>query len=127
LAKDNDKGNGNDKGQSQSERCELFPEGNEDSDGWGRAQGREPRDWRFVADDVRWASSRSMDRPLSVQEERFVEAWAKDALPVRIARSALAPEVPHFDLHVTAGHSLLIDGVLVPPEALINGIDHHPL
>ena len=27
--------------------------------------------------------------------------WVKDALPVRIARSALAPDVPHSDLYVT--------------------------
>ena len=47
--------------------------------------------------------------------------WVKDALPVRIARSALAPNVPHADLCVTALHGLLIDGVLVPAEALING------
>jgi len=47
--------------------------------------------------------------------------WVKDALPVRIARSALAPNVPHTDLYVTGGHSLLIDGVLVPAELLING------
>ncbi len=47
--------------------------------------------------------------------------WVEDALPVRIARSALAPNVPHADLYVTAGHCLLIDGVLVPAEALING------
>jgi hypothetical protein len=47
--------------------------------------------------------------------------WVKDALPVRIARSALAPNVPHADLYVTASHSLLIDGVLVPAEMLING------
>ena len=47
--------------------------------------------------------------------------WVKDALPVRIARSALAPNVPHADLYVTAAHCLLIDGVLVPAEMLING------
>ena len=47
--------------------------------------------------------------------------WVKDALPVRIARSALAPDVPHADLYVTAGHCLLIDGVLAPAEMLING------
>jgi Hint domain len=47
--------------------------------------------------------------------------WVKDALPVRIARSALAPDVPHADLYVTASHSLLIDGALVPAELLING------
>jgi hypothetical protein len=47
--------------------------------------------------------------------------WVKDALPVRIARSALAPHLPRADLYVTAAHSLLIDGVLVPAEMLING------
>ena len=46
----------------------------------------------------------------------------KDALPVRIARSALSPDVPHTDLYVTGYHSLLIDGVLVPAEMLINGV-----
>ena len=49
------------------------------------------------------------------------KSWVKDALPVRIARSALAPNVPHTDLYLTGGHSLLIDGVLVPAELLING------
>ncbi len=33
----------------------------------------------------------------------------------------LAPNVPHTDLYVTGGHALLIDGVLVPAELLING------
>ena len=47
--------------------------------------------------------------------------WIKNALPVRIARSALAPNVPRADLYVTGFHSLLIDSVLVPAEALING------
>jgi hypothetical protein len=47
--------------------------------------------------------------------------WVKDARPVRIARSALAPEVPHSDLYVTAAHSLMVDGVLAPAETLING------
>ena len=47
--------------------------------------------------------------------------WVKDALPIRIARSALGVSTPHADLYVTALHSILIDGVLVPAEALING------
>jgi hypothetical protein len=47
--------------------------------------------------------------------------WVKDVLPVRIARSALAHNVPHADLYVTAGHCMLIDGVLTPAEMLING------
>ena len=48
--------------------------------------------------------------------------WVKDALPVRIARSALAPNVPRCrSLCDERPTRLLIDGVLVPAEALING------
>jgi hypothetical protein len=47
--------------------------------------------------------------------------WAKHARPVRIARSALAPDVPHRDLYVTQGHALLFDDVLIPAGSLING------
>jgi Hint domain len=49
------------------------------------------------------------------------KAWVKDVRPVRIARSALGPEVPHADLLVTQAHALLIDDVLVPVCNLING------
>ena len=47
--------------------------------------------------------------------------WVRDALPVRIAQSALAPNVPYADLYVTGGHSLFLDGLLVPAGNLING------
>jgi hypothetical protein len=50
-----------------------------------------------------------------------VEPRAKDVLPVRVARSALGPNVPHADLYVTKAHALLIDGVLVTAGSLING------
>jgi Hint domain len=49
------------------------------------------------------------------------KAWVKDVLPVRIARSALGPDMPHADLCVTKAHALLIDGVLVPAGDLVNG------
>jgi len=49
------------------------------------------------------------------------KSWAESALPVRIACSALGPNVPTADLYVTALHSIFIDGVLVPAEKLING------
>jgi hypothetical protein len=49
------------------------------------------------------------------------KAWAKDVLPVRVARSALGPDIPHDDLYVTQEHALLIDGVLVTAGSLING------
>ena len=47
--------------------------------------------------------------------------WAKNARPVRIARSALAPNVPSSDLYVTQGHALLVDDLLIPAGSLING------
>jgi hypothetical protein len=47
--------------------------------------------------------------------------WVKDVLPVRVARSALGPDLPRADLYVTKGHALLIDGVLVTAGSLING------
>jgi Hint domain len=49
------------------------------------------------------------------------QAWVKDILPVRVARSALGLDVPCADLFVTKAHSLLIDDVLVPVCNLING------
>jgi len=48
-------------------------------------------------------------------------AWVQDVLPVRIARSALGPNMPHADLFVTKAHALLIDDVLVPVCNLVNG------
>jgi Hint domain-containing protein len=47
--------------------------------------------------------------------------WVKGVLPVRISRSALAPDVPHTDLYVTAPHSLFLEGFLVPVGDLLNG------
>ena len=46
--------------------------------------------------------------------------WPKQALPVRIARSAISPDVPHADLLVTGAHAVLIDGLLIPAANLIN-------
>src|SRR5271156_4124004 len=49
------------------------------------------------------------------------KAWVRDVLPVRVARSALGPDIPNADLYVTKAHALLIDGVLVPVCSVING------
>ena len=49
------------------------------------------------------------------------KSWVKDALPVRIAHSAMAPNVPQADLFVTQSHALFFDGVLVPAGCMING------
>ena len=42
------------------------------------------------------------------------------ATPVIVRKGALADNVPCRDLHVTKGHSLFIDGVLIPVEELVN-------
>jgi hypothetical protein len=47
--------------------------------------------------------------------------WQNHARPVRIMKSALAPNIPQTDLFVTSGHALLLDGVLVTAGSLING------
>ena len=57
----------------------------------------------------------------SLKKSDPTKAWVKDVLPVRIARSALGPDMPHGDLTVTKAHALLIDGVLVTAGSLING------
>ena len=42
-------------------------------------------------------------------------------MAVRIARSALGPDVPNADLYVSSPHALLIDGTLVAAGNLLNG------
>jgi Hint domain len=42
------------------------------------------------------------------------------ATPVIVRKGALADNVPHLDLHVTKGHSLYLDDVLIPVEFLVN-------
>ena len=42
------------------------------------------------------------------------------ATPVIVRKGALGPNVPHTDLHVTKGHALWFDGVLIPVEFLVN-------
>jgi hypothetical protein len=45
----------------------------------------------------------------------------KAVQPVRVARSALALDVPHTDLYLSEWHALFVDGVLIPVGSLING------
>jgi hypothetical protein len=47
--------------------------------------------------------------------------WVKAVRPVRVARSALALDVPHTDLYLTEWHAVFVDGVLIPVGSLING------
>jgi Hint domain len=57
----------------------------------------------------------------SLKKSDPAKPWVKDVLPVRVARSAIAPNLPADDLYVTAAHGLYVDGFLVRAGSLING------
>ncbi len=64
---------------------------------------------------VQWIMRYRLTRP------DLSKPWIDAAKPIRVARSALAENVPNADLIVTRHHALLIDGVLVQAEQLVNG------
>jgi Hint domain len=51
---------------------------------------------------------------ISIPPQRF-------GMAIRVARSALGPDVPNEDLYVSSPHALLIDGTLVGAGNLLNG------
>jgi Hint domain len=55
------------------------------------------------------------------RKSRTSGAWKRYQRPVRIARSALGPDIPHTDLFVSQRHAIFIEGVLVPAGSLVNG------
>src|SRR5271165_1638577 len=52
---------------------------------------------------------------------RFI-AGNRGVLPIVVRAGALASEIPVRDLWLSPGHALLLDGVLVPVEHLVNGL-----
>jgi Hint domain len=57
----------------------------------------------------------------SIKKTDPSKPWPEDARPVRIARSALAPNVPEADLYVSQAHGVFIDDVLASACYLVNG------
>jgi hypothetical protein len=51
----------------------------------------------------------------------LAKPWVRDVLPVRVARSALATDVPHSDLYLSQSHCVFVDGELVCVGGLVNG------
>jgi hypothetical protein len=106
----------------------LFPEGNQDS---GRPRGERKIEDLAIGDLL--PTMFGGLRPLQwIGRYPFKKGdpskpWVKDALPVRIARSALGPDVPHSDLYMTSGHSLLIRGRVGAGGNADQRLDHHPL
>jgi hypothetical protein len=65
---------------------------------------------------------RAVKRVISwVAEREPNRDWTNDVAPIKICRSALAPNVPHRDLYLSPGHALYLDGVLIAAKALVNG------
>ena len=64
---------------------------------------------------------RAIKRVISWTAERKPnQHWSDDVAPIKICRSALAPNVPHRDLYLTPAHALYVDGVLVCVGGLVN-------
>ena len=47
-------------------------------------------------------------------------SWHSSVAPIRVARFALHDQYPHRDLYLSPGHSLFVDGVLIPVKHLVN-------
>jgi len=62
-----------------------------------------------------WIGKRTIDLRLHPRPEQVQ--------PVCIAANALGEDVPRRDLWVSPDHALLIDGVLVPAQLLLNGLN----
>jgi hypothetical protein len=69
---------------------------------------------RGEAKPIKWIGRRRFTRGLSSR-------WPDSVHPIRVARSALADNVPHADLYLSPMHALFIDGVLIPVKDLVNG------
>lgn len=53
--------------------------------------------------------------------------WHKSVVPIRVSRHALDCRTPHSDLYLSPGHSLFLNGVLIPVKDLVNGTTIAPV
>lgn len=83
-------------------------------------QGEKPVEQLVVGDAI-VSPDGSVQLVRATRTRQAGRAWGEDVAPVKIARSALAPAIPSRDLYLSAKHALLVDGVLIRSEALING------
>ena len=70
---------------------------------------------------VKWVGRRTIRRSAAA-------SWHPGVLPIRVAKFAIDEQTPSRDLYLSQGHFLLIDGVLIPVDHLVNGqsivVDH---
>jgi hypothetical protein len=62
---------------------------------------------------VKWIGRRRYKKVTS-------SSWQRSVAPIRVARFALHDQYPHRDLYLSPGHSLFVDGVLIPAKHLVN-------
>ncbi|MGO4513748.1 Hint domain-containing protein [Bradyrhizobium sp. MOS001] len=62
---------------------------------------------------IKWIGRRTIRRNASAR-------WHPSVMPIRVARFALDDQTPRKDLYLSEGHSLLIDGFLIPVKHLVN-------
>jgi Hint domain len=52
--------------------------------------------------------------------------WLPAVMPIRVARSAIADQIPHSDVYLSPWHAVFINNVLIPVKHLVNGISIVP-
>ena len=62
---------------------------------------------------IKWVWGRRFERQPG-------QKWGQEIVPIRVARSALGPNIPHRDLYLSRYHCLYLDGVLIPALDLVN-------
>jgi hypothetical protein len=58
--------------------------------------------------------------------KRSGSSWKDGVVPIRISEHALGHKTPHWDLYLSPGHALFIDGVLIRVKDLVNGTSIAP-